>query len=110
MTASAPNLLPPLEHAPHSGCLNCGAKPIHAKMNARLHAGFGVTTLLRDGEYVESHYDYETCPTFIHFENVARKDPGHDWRVRVDGPLSDVTYQRHGRNEWVAVEKGLGFA
>lgn len=103
-------LLAPLEHAPRSGCLNCGSKPIRVKMNARMHAGFGVTALVRDGEWVESHYDYETCPTFMHFENVARKDADRVWCVVVDGPLSDVTYQRHGRNEWVAVKKGMGFA
>src|SRR5690349_12611150 len=106
-SSAATALLPPLEHAPRSGCLNCGSKPLRVKMNARLHAGFGVTTLKRDGETVEQHFEYETCPTFMHFENVARKDPGRDWRVRVDSPLSDVTYQRHGWNEWVAVEKGL---
>lgn len=109
-SSAATALLPALEHAPRSGCLNCRSKPLRVKMNVRLHAGFGVTALVRDGDWVESHYDYEACPTFMHFENVARKDPGHDWRVRVDGPLSDVTYQRHGRNEWVAVEKGMGFA
>lgn len=102
--------LPPLEHAPHSGCLNCGPKPLRVKLNARLHAGFGVTTLLRDGVGIESYFDYEKCPTFRRFENIARKDPDRDWRVRVDGPLSDVTYQRHGHNEWIAVERGLGFA
>jgi hypothetical protein len=109
-SSAAVALLPALEHAPRLGCLNCGSKSLRVKMNARLHAGFGVTALVRDGECVESHYDYETCPTFMHFENVARKDADHDWRVRVDGPLSDVTYQRHGLNEWVAVEKGMGFA
>jgi len=107
---AARGLLPPLEHAPRSGCLNCGSKPLRVKLNQRLHAGFGVTALIRDGESVESYFDYEKCPTFQRFENVARKDPEHDWRVQVDGPLSDVTYQRHGPNEWVAVAKGLGFA
>jgi hypothetical protein len=79
-------------------------------MNVRMHAGFGVTALKRDGQWVESYFDYEKCPTFRRFENVARKDPDHDWQVQVDGPLSDVTYQRHGLNEWVAVAKGMGFA
>lgn len=102
--------LPPLAHAPHSGCLNCGSKPLRVKLNVRLHPGFGVTTLQRDGETVEQFFDYEDCPTFRRFENVARKDPEHDWRVKVDGPLSDVTYQRHDLNEWVAVESGMGFA
>lgn len=60
---------------------NCGSKPIRVKLNVRLHAGFGVTALKRDGEWVESYFEYEKCPTFQRFENVARKDPDHDWRV-----------------------------
>lgn len=109
-TSDAAWILPPLEHAPHSGCLNCGSKPLRVKLNVRLHAGFGATSLTCDGETVESYFDYDDCPTFQRFENVARKDPDRDWRVKVDGPLLDVTYQRHGPNEWVAVAKGMGFA
>ena len=96
--------------APHSGCLNCPPKPIKVPLRFNPHPGFGGVTLTRDGETVESQYDYEKSTTFIHFENVAKKDPDHDWRVRMDGPLSDVTWQRHGPKTWVAVEKGMGFA
>lgn len=102
--------LPPLEYPPHSGCLNCGSKPLRVPLRYNPHPGFGMVTLLRNGEAVETQVDYEKATTFIHFENVARRDPDHDWRVVSDGPLSDVTWQRHGPKEWVAVAKGLGFA
>lgn len=101
--------LEPLGHV-HSGCLTCGPKPTTVKLRYNPHPGFGLVTLLRDGETVESWIHYETSRTFVTFEKRAKADPDHDWRVRVDGPLYDVTYQRHGPKEWVAVEKGLGFA
>lgn len=102
--------LPPLAHAPHSGCLNCAPKPLRVPLRYNPHPGFGMVTLTKDGKEVEYQVDYEKSTTFIHFENVASKDPDHDWRVRSDGPLADMTWQRHGPKEWVAVEKGLGFA
>ena len=100
----------PLEHAPHSGCLNCAPKPLKARLRWNPHPGFGGVTVTRDGEHVWSSFRYEDSRTFISFEKWAAGDPDHDWRVRIDGPLSDVTYQRHGPKTWVAVEKGLGFA
>lgn len=42
-------------------------------------------------------------------ECVAECEDG-DWRLKVDAPLGDVTYQRHGPGRWVAVERGQGFA
>jgi hypothetical protein len=102
--------LPILTKHPHSGCLNCGPKPIRVKLNANLHPGFGEVSITLDGERVEVYFDGDKCPTFRRFENLARKDPDHDWRVFINAPLYDVTYQRHGHNEWVAVGEGIGFA
>ena len=44
------------------------------------------------------------------YEDVAAGDPDHDWRLFVNGPLSDYTYQRQGEGEWVLVKQGQGFA
>lgn len=107
---SARQKLPPLEHAPHNGCLNCPPKPKKARLRWNPHPGFGCVDLIRDGEVVQSWYRYEDSRTFITFENHAKADPNHDWRVFVIGPLGDVTYQRHGPKEWYAVAKGMGFA
>lgn len=100
----------PLEHAPHSGCLNCGSKPVYIPLRYNPHPGFGIVVLTRDGETVEDQVHAEKSTTFIHFENVAKKDPDHDWRVKSDGPLVDVTWQRHAPKTWVAIERGMGFA
>lgn len=108
--ATKPWLLPPLEHAPQSGCFSCPPKPLKVPLRYNPHPGFGLVTLERDGQTVESQIHYEKSTTFIRFENVAMKDPDHDWRVISNGPLSDVTWQRHGPKAWLAVKRGRGFA
>jgi hypothetical protein len=44
------------------------------------------------------------------YENAARKDPNHDWRAECLLPMREATYQRQGKNEWVLVASGMGFA
>lgn len=102
-------LLPPLEHPPHSGCLNCPPRPLRLR-RFNPHPGFGVVALIRDGEWVDSWFSYEECKALPTFERIAEADPDHDWRVRVEGPLSGVVYQRHAPREWIAVERLGGFA
>lgn len=102
-------LLPPLEHV-HNGCMNCPPKPIKINLNWNIHPGFGCVLLTRDGEVVWSDSRMERQRHGAGAEAVARKDPDHDWRLIVDGPLSGVEYQRHGRSEWVAVASNRGFA
>lgn len=43
-------------------------------------------------------------------EKIASGDPGHDWRIVIDGPLAKYVYQRHGTGRWVLIERGDGFA
>ena len=43
-------------------------------------------------------------------ENEALKDPDHDWRVVLDGPLRGRTFQRHDVGKWVLVSENDGFA
>lgn len=43
-------------------------------------------------------------------EEAVAEDPDHDWRLRIEGPMVGVVYQRHGRGRWVAVERLKGFA
>lgn len=105
---------PALTERPHSGCLHCGSKPLVMPLDANPHPGFGGVTLYRDGEYVTSPdiSRDEEVENFVvqDFEDIAAGDPDHDWQMRVDGPLSDQTYQRHGDGLWVCIEKGMGFA
>jgi len=106
--------LPPFKGRPHQGCLH--APPVQQKlsMQTRLGVGFGFAGVERDDEIVWSEpyaYDFEReLPTMQTFENMARKDPDHDWRAIEDGPLRNQTWQRHGRNLWVLVISGQGFA
>lgn len=101
--------LPPLEVMPQPcGC--CPPRPKTVPLRHNPHPGFGCVALLCDGETVESVFDPEESWTFIHYENVAKRDPEHDWRVRVEGPMCGVVYQRQGAKTWVAVEKLEGFA
>lgn len=109
MTESPFSYLPPIEGKAYCGC-GCGRRASHAKMSDNPHPGFGCVTLLRDGESVEYQGADRDGTTFRHFENIAAKDPDHDWRVQVDGPLSDYTYQRQGAKTWAPVAQGQGFA
>lgn len=66
-----------------------------------------------DVEYFEG--DWWPCwlvesVTLAEIEECAAEDPDHDWRLRSEGPLGGVTYQRQGCAQWVAVERLEGFA
>lgn len=69
-----------------------------------------------DGSVVD-YFDGDWWPcwavesvTLAEIEECVATDPDHDWRLKVDAPLGDYTYQRHGKGRWVLVEKGVGFA
>ena len=106
-------LLPPIEGKAYCGC-GCGRRASHAHMADRPHPGFGGVGLLRDGEFIypwpDATMDEEYERTFQDYEDVAAGDPDHDWRLQVDGPLSDYTYQRQGEDVWALVAQGQGFA
>ena len=106
-------LLPPIKGKAYCGC-GCGYRESHALMNDHPHPGFGGVALLRDGEYVypwpDESFDQEASHTWQDYEDVAAGDPDHDWRLKIDGPLSDYTYQRQGEAKWALVAQGMGFA
>ena len=54
--------------------------------------------------------EWEDCLTVAEAEVIAAKDPEHDWRIVLYGPLRGSTYQRHAVRHWVLVEKNEGFA
>jgi len=107
--------LPPIEGKAYCGC-GCGSRHSHAAMTDYTHPGFGCVYLTRDGESVEPWQaeDEFSCgvedKTFQDYETVAAADPDHDWRLFINGPLSDYTYQRQGEGVWALVEQGQGFA
>ena len=103
-----------LEPLPGHGnpCLHCPPIVSKLKMYRRIAVGFGFAAITKDGEIIwtENGEEFHECPTVMKAENMARKDPDHDWRIVLDGPLHGETYQRQDRNEWVLVEKNVGFA
>ena len=112
--------LPPIAQgdAIHDGCLHAPATRAKAALNVKIAVGFGFAGISRDGEivYREPQHDgpfsetWAKIPSLMKFENMARKDPDHDWRLILDGPLSGKTYQRQDRNEWLLVQSNRGFA
>lgn len=104
--------LKPLKNTSHT-CINCMCDDRKLKMNERVYAGFGMAKIIKGKKDVyieEPNLDYSKAPTLMKFELMARKNPRADWRYILDLPLRNAVYQRHGKNLWVLVEKGLGFA
>lgn len=104
-----PELLPPLEHV-HRACLNCPEKPVKMNLNGYYHPGFGGQSIIKDGETVISDFREDHPRIGRTAEKMAREDPEHDWRIKIDGPMYGVVYQRHGFRKWYAVERLDGFA
>lgn len=98
------------------GCLCCGTVPVKLPMNYRIIQAFGGSHIERNGKI---YYYPDSCDmskesfkkqkTLITFENLARKDKA-DWKLINYMPLHDEVYQRQGKNNWILVKKGLGFA
>ncbi len=103
--------LPAIE-GKHGGCLNCGVRPSTFEPTMHIAVGFGSAVLTKDGRTVwEEDQTGETEPIDgAEAERRAARDPDHDWRITLDGPLSGRTYQRHGPGLWVLVEQNMGFA
>lgn len=98
---------PPIGHVPN-GCLNCPSKPPTLSLRRLLAVGFGMVRLTRCGQEIWSGDDEHA--TIQRAENLARKDPRHDWRLEFQAPMWSGVWQRQGKNRWVAIRKGVGFA
>lgn len=107
----------------HRGCLSCPPVMQLADMKTYIAVGFGSAEVTRDGRVVfdgEGGY-YERAGKMVkcnnknawllsYWERRARKSPMADWRVYLNSPLRDREYQRQGKNKWVLVKSGMGFA
>lgn len=108
-------ILPPV--APeniHHGCLCCGGTRQIAPMDMLIAVGFGSAQCTKGNDVIYSEdpnaETEEDIPTLQKFEDMAKLDPDHDWRVSLVGPLRDREYQRQGDGHWVLVSSGMGFA
>jgi hypothetical protein len=123
--------LPAIEGS--TACLTCGCGSHNTlPMDAMLAVGFGSCNVTKDDEcvYSKQEQDYlankrrkgkrlfERCQLVgweayweaKDAEEIAAKDPDHDWRISFYAPLYEAEYQRQGENHWVLVRKGEGFA
>lgn len=101
----------PYEGTIPQGCLHCSPVTALADPQAVVGVGFGDAHISRDGRiiYRESPNDDER-KRLAEFEEMAVKDPDHDWRMVLFGPLRGSEYQRHGVGKWVLIDSNEGFA
>jgi len=105
-------LQPAIEGGQPAECRCCGPRLSQLCGDSVIAVGFGFAGLLRDGEvvYQEDGEDWNRCMTVAQAEKLAATDPLHDWQIILNGPLRGSTYQRHGENQWVLIDKNQGFA
>lgn len=104
--------LEPAHEGPiHQGCLNCPPVERLAPMDMIIAVGFGLAEVTRGKKVIfrEMPND-EDYHTLAEFEEMAKADPNHDWRVTLDAPLRSREYQRQGEGRWVLIKSGQGFA
>lgn len=97
------------------GCLNCGYQYDVAPLDMIIAVGFGTAIVTKNGmviynELDECHDNWDNAWTVTKAEEEALRDPDNDWRIVLEAPLSMRVYQRHEKNTWVLVKKGMGFA
>ena len=80
---------------PHLGCMNCGGGEMRREkdiitvpMNTRIYGGFGGWCIKKGDEYIycPGEMEWDGYQTLMTFENMARKEPDHDWRAVFTSP------------------------
>lgn len=89
------------------GCANCGYKPQVLGLDVTI-AAYAAANVTKDDECIYDQSQGEK--TLREIEAEAAKDPDHDYRLMMVGGLSEVEYQRQGKDKWVLVRKGPGIA
>ncbi len=102
-------LLPIQKGDLHVGCANCSTAEYIAPMDLSIPVGYGSSDLMMDKTVIWDENE-GTEITIQQAEDMAAKDPDHDWRIHRYGAMHGETYQRHGTNKWVCVESNPGFA
>ena len=101
----------PLKETPKNvskGCVHCG------QLSLRLLMTFSMEWtdyfLQRDNKIVRFVPDGKVKMTMRKIEATARVHPYCNWTLFFLSGLYDITYQRQGKNNWVAIKKGKGYA
>lgn len=100
----------PYEGKIHQGCANCPPVTYTAPLTTVVAVGFGSAYISKDGEVVHHEQHGDEYRTLAEFEEMAKQDPDHDWRLVLYAPLRGREYQRHGDGEWVLIDSNEGFA
>lgn len=122
----------PYEGKIAQGCLTCPPVQPLARFDMVIAFGFGYAAATKDGDlvFMERSIGHDVCselselwdamgpngyrdqgyPIVADIEELALRDPDHDWRITLDAPLRSRTYQRHAPGTWVLIESGRGFA
>lgn len=95
-----------------ANCLSGGPNPLILPLDTMIAIGLGDCWVMKDQDFVYSVTSWpdEDAPKLQKFEDQAKVDPDHDWKVCFSRAMSKEIYQRHGDGSWVLVEKGMGFA
>jgi len=76
-------------------------------------ATYGEAYVTKDDKQIyDGEQDFQTgkwVKTVKEIEEVAAKDPNHDWRIVKYGPLHGETFQRQD-GKWICIESNGGFA
>jgi len=106
--------LPPYKGKPFQGCAHCEPIEKIANLDMIIAVGFGIAQVKKNGEVIyaepinpESENEFRTLREI---ETKAQKDPDNDYRLILNAPLRSSEYQRHGKNKWVLIASGIGFA
>ena len=78
-------------------------------MDLHIPVGYGSSDIMMDGTCIWDENE-GTERTVQDAEDMAAKEPDHDWRIHRYGPMHGETYQRQGPGLWVCVESNQGFA
>jgi hypothetical protein len=103
--------IPTIKPSPNP-CLHCPDPEAVLDMRHHIAVGFGSAYLEKDGKCLwdEGNKEFDETMTVKQAEGIAAKDPDHDYRIHLHGPLHGEVYQRQGKARWVLIEKDEGFA
>ena len=93
-------------------CLHAGVAESIFLPDWLIEIGFGYAELTCDNRLIWNEGDSEwgKCLSGAGAEEIAAKDPDHDWRISLQGAMSGREYQRHGPARWVLVHQDKGFS
>lgn len=109
--------LQPVIEAGIERCPICGPRPVRLRMQTTLSVGLGEVIVTRNGAPVwcgdSPHVTVSDIERLAQSDTIVEKpdfDVHSDWRIRFYAPLSDRTYQRQGKRQWLLISEGKGFS